>query len=238
MFAAGLGGVATTAALAGPQIVQVGGAIGTKLLPLLASPVGLIALLGLAAIGVKKFYDSMARKEVDEFAESIKGMTEEVKAQTKAHLENVIAVSKARLQNREFSTQFAVITDQLETDERKLAHLNQETEAHTDAVEEATDAVEENTAAVAANTESADSAKDSWKEWTAEVEALSAQMDLAKRINEEMMSLVDHAVGGCNRGSDRPVRAARPGGVRPNRARAGGPVLAGRRRHEPDFHRA
>ena len=41
---AGIGGVATTAALAGPQIVKVGGAIGTKLLPLLSGPLGLVAL--------------------------------------------------------------------------------------------------------------------------------------------------------------------------------------------------
>ena len=179
--AAGLGGVATTAVLAGPQIVKVGGAIGTKLLPLLASPVGLIALLGLAAIGIKKFYDSMARKEVDKFAESIKGMTEKVKGQTKAHLENVIAVSKARLENRDFSSQYAVITDQLETAEAKLAALNETTETHTESVAE-------NTVAVVASTVAVEKAEDSWKEWTAEVDRLSAQMDLAKRINEEMMS--------------------------------------------------
>ena len=179
--AAGLGGVATTAVLAGPQIVKVGGAIGTKLLPLLVGPVGLIALLGLAAIGVKKFYDSMARREVDEFAESIKGMTTEVKGQTKAHLENVIAVSKARLENREFSSQYAVIRDQLETAEAKLALLTETTEEHTEAVVEQTVATVESTKAV-------EKAEDSWKEWTAEVDRLSAQMDLAKRINEEMMS--------------------------------------------------
>ena len=91
------------------KIGAMGASIGTKLLPLLLGPVGLIAAIAAAAIGVKAFYDSMARKEVDEFAESIKGMTEKVKGQTKAHLENVIAVSKARLENKEFSSQYAVI---------------------------------------------------------------------------------------------------------------------------------
>ena len=186
--AAGLGSVATGAALAGPQIVSAGAAIGTKLLPLLSGPLGLVAVIGLAAIGIKKFYDSMARKEVDEFAESIEGMSDEVRDNTRAHLENVIAVSRARLENRDFSSQYAVITDQLETAEAKLAALNQTAEAHAEAVEESTAAVQESTAAVAANAEEVASADDSWKEWTAEVERLSAQMDLARRINEEMMS--------------------------------------------------
>ena len=179
--AAGVGALATGAVLAGPSILKMGGSIGTKLLPLLAGPAGLIALLGVAVIGIKAFYDSMARKEVDEFAESIGAMTEKVKGQTKAHLENVIAVSKARLENREFSSQYAVIRDQLETAEAKLALLTETTEEHTEAVVEQTVATVESTKAV-------EKAEDSWKEWTAEVDRLSAQMDLAKRINEEMMS--------------------------------------------------
>ena len=104
--AAGLGSVATGAALVGPQIVSAGAAIGTKLLPLLSGPLGLVAVIGLAAIGIKKFYDSMARKEVDEFAESIEEMSDEVRDNTRAHLENVIAVSRARLENK--GLQFAV----------------------------------------------------------------------------------------------------------------------------------
>ena len=93
------------------------------------------------SLGVKAFYDSMARKEVDEFAEAIEGMTDEVKAETKAHLENVIAVSKARLQNKEFRNEYAIITDQLETAEAKLAALNRTTEEHTEVVEDDGEAV-------------------------------------------------------------------------------------------------
>ena len=123
------------------KIGAMGASIGTKLLPLLLGPVGLIAAIAAAAIGVKAFYDSMARKEVDEFAESIEEMSDEVRDNTRAHLENVIAVSKARLQNKEFSSQYAVIRDQLETAEAKLALLNQTTEEHTEVVEDDVEAV-------------------------------------------------------------------------------------------------
>ena len=115
------------------KIGAMGASVGTKLLPLLTGPAGLVAALVAVSLGVKAFYDSMARKEVDEFAESIKDMTEEVKAETKAHLENVVAVSKARLQNKEFRNEYAIITDQLETAEAKLAALNRTTEDATDA---------------------------------------------------------------------------------------------------------
>ena len=221
--AAGLGAVATGAVLAGPQIVQMGGAIGTKLLPLLASPVGLIALLGLAAIGVKKFYDSMARKEVDEFAESIKGMTEEVKGQTKAHLENVIAVSKARLQNREFSSQYAVITDQLETAEAKLAALNETTEAHTVAVGRV------NRRRRRERRRGRRQRRDR-RDRRGLLEGVDGRSREAFRADGSGAAhqrgndvLADHAVGGRHRGRDRPVRPPRPGGVRSDSSRVGRP---------------
>ena len=62
------------------KIGAMGATVGTKLLPLLTGPAGLVAALVAVSLGVKAFYDSMARKEVDEFAEAIEGMTDEVKA--------------------------------------------------------------------------------------------------------------------------------------------------------------
>ena len=48
--AAGVGSLATGAVLAGPQIATLATTIGTKLLPLLTGPVGLVALVGTAAV--------------------------------------------------------------------------------------------------------------------------------------------------------------------------------------------
>ena len=48
--AAGIGSVATTAVLAGPQIASLATTIGTKLIPFLTGPVGLVALVGTAAV--------------------------------------------------------------------------------------------------------------------------------------------------------------------------------------------
>ena len=47
--AGGVGSIASAAALAGPQIVTLGTSIGTKLLPFLAGPAGLVLLVGAAA---------------------------------------------------------------------------------------------------------------------------------------------------------------------------------------------
>ena len=52
----------------------------------------------------------------------------------------------------------------------------------------ATEAIEDNTGAVDDNSGAVEASEAVWKKWTAEVDRLSAQMDLAKRINEEMMS--------------------------------------------------
>ena len=67
--AAGIGSVATGAVLAGPQLAGLATTIGTKLIPLLLGPVGLIALVGTAAViafqDLKKEADNLDKQFAD-----------------------------------------------------------------------------------------------------------------------------------------------------------------------------
>ena len=67
--AAGIGSIGTGAVLAGPQLASMATTIGTKLIPLLLGPVGLIALVGTAA--VIAFQD--LKKEADESRQAVRG---------------------------------------------------------------------------------------------------------------------------------------------------------------------
>ena len=66
--AAGAGSLATGAVLAGPQIATLATTIGTKLLPLLTGPVGLVALVGTAAVIAFRDLSREAEKLDKQFA--------------------------------------------------------------------------------------------------------------------------------------------------------------------------
>ena len=66
--AAGVGSLATGAVLAGPQIATLARTIGTKLIPLLTGPVGLVALVGTAAVIAFRDLSREAEKLDKQFA--------------------------------------------------------------------------------------------------------------------------------------------------------------------------
>ena len=182
--AAGIGGVATTAAVAGPNIVSMGGAIGTKLLPLLLGPAGLVLVLGALASAIL-----LSRDNLDKFKISVG----EFSTLTEAKMMQVITDVDERIRGlRKGMVLYGDVLGETSTEiaelEAKKRELIEALNDHREAAREVTVATEEETVAVGASAEAAVEAEEDWRAWTAEVEKLSAQMDLARRINEEMMS--------------------------------------------------
>ena len=182
--AAGISAVATGAVLAGPGIVTMGTAIGTKLLPLLAGPAGLVLVLGALAGAIL-----LSRDNLDKFKISVG----EFSALTEQKMMQVITDVDERIRGlKEDMVLYGDVLGETSTEiaalEVKKRELIEALNDHREAARDSKEATEDSTAAVGANAEAVVEAEEDWKAWTAEVERLSAQMDLAKLINEEMMT--------------------------------------------------
>ena len=154
--AGAIGSVASAALLAAPQLGAVGKAATTAAglvkglgVALVTPPLGLVVGLGAAALAARALYDELDSREVREFTAEIEGLTDAQRAQTIAQLEQTVAVSEARLDNREFREHWSAISAQLEVAERKLEALRQtqeeataETRAATISTDEMSDATE------------------------------------------------------------------------------------------------
>ena len=203
--AAGVGAVATGAVLAGPSIVGMSTAIGTKLLPLLLGPAGLVLVLGALASAVLLSRDNLDKFKisVDEFStlteqkmmqvitdvdERIRGLKEGMELYGDVLGETSTEIEELETKKRELIE--ALNDSRIATyDEAEASRIAAEAaEAAAAAARESKDATDDLTGAVGANAGAVVEAAEDWKAWTAQVERLSAQMDLAKLINEEMMT--------------------------------------------------
>ena len=201
--------VTSALVLAGPQIASVGATIGTKLLPLLAGPVGLVAVLGTALVGAIVAAQGSLR-ELHSNIQNFSNLTEQQMMQAITDVDERIRGLRESMDLYgdalgETSGEIA----ELEADkQRMIAALN---EARTASKEVADVQQEAVVPSLLATSEAAKEAKTDYRDLTASIQAAHAEMENAQRIADITVEQVDFVAGEWQKLGPEAFEKAAPG---------------------------